>query len=365
MRKFFSMFLITIMFVFCISMQVCQAEDEGKEIDEIFDSFITDDSPGGAVIVIEEGKVIYKAAYGLADIKKKTPLNTKNIFHLGSTGKQFTALAVMMLAEKGKLKYDDPVGKYLPQLNRFGNKLTVRRMLHHTSGIPDYTTDDKLCEDLFKISGKPANKDALALLAKEGKLLFTPGERFEYSNTGYDMLGSLVEKLSGQTFPVFMEKHVFGPLGMKNTFSLPHPSRKKDSKIARSYEMEDGKIEIYDSDPMDDLVGSGSIYSTVEDMYFYDQALYTDKLVKQSTFAEALKPAKLNNGSNTDYGFGWEVGKTESGEKYMKHDGAWLGFISYYVRFPKERLSVIILLNRNYDLPEGDPEMEIADIFLK
>jgi len=333
-----------------------------KKVDGIFASFITKSSPGGSVIIIKDGKILYKSAYGMADIKKKIPVTTKTLFHLGSTGKQFTALAVLMLLEKGKLKLDDPIGKYLPQLKRFKN-ITIRRLLNHTSGIPDYTEDEDLMDELFELRETPDNEDALKLLSSHGKLLFTPGEKFFYSNTGYDMLGSLIEHVSGQAFPVFMEKRIFAPLNMNNTFSLPDKKRFKKPNLAHCYIKEDGEIDSYDSDPLDDLAGSGSVYSTVEDMYLYDKALYTDKLVKQSTLSEAFKPAKLNNGKTYPYGFGWILG-THKGKKYICHDGYWLAFMSYYIRFPEDRLSVIILLNRDYDLPEEELDIKIAELYL-
>ncbi len=339
--------------------------EQSSQVDAIFASFVDEDSPGGVVIVIQDGQILHKAGYGLADLEGEIPITSETIFHLGSTGKQFTGLAIMMLAEEGKLNYDDPIGHYLPELARFGDDLTIRHLLHHTSGIPDYHEDEELFEELLGMADMPTNEEALALLSERGEMLSTPGEEFFYSNTGYEMLGLLIERLSGQPFPTFMQERVFGPLGMKDTFSQPNPDRLTDPDLAHSYIRDDDtdEIEACDSDPLDYLVGSGSIYSTVEDMYLYDQALYTDELVKQSTLAEAFKPALLNDGSESNYGFGWDLG-TRSGERYVAHDGAWLGFISYYARFPDQRLAVIVLLNRDYDLPDEDVALEIADLYL-
>ncbi len=337
--------------------------EQSRQVDAIFASFVTEDSPGGAVIVIQDGQILHKAGYGLADLEGGVPITPESIFHLGSTGKQFTGLAVMMLAEEGRLNYDDPIGQYLPELARFGDGLTIRHLLHHTSGIPDYHEDGELSEELFDLAEMPTNEDALALLSEMGELRFTPGEEFFYSNTGYEMLASLIERVSGQPFPTFMQERVFDPLGMKDTFSQPNPDRLADPKVAHSYIFDGDQIEAYDSDPLDYLVGSGSIYSTLEDMYLYDQALYTDELVKQSTLAEAFKPMLLNDGTESNYGFGWELG-TLSGERYVAHEGAWLGFVSFYARFPDQRLSVIVLLNRDYDLPDEDLALEIADLYL-
>ena len=338
--------------------------EKSKQVDAIFASFVTEDSPGGVVIVVQDGQILYKAGYGLADMEEGTPITVQSIFHLGSVGKQFTALAVMMLAEEGKLKYDDPIGEYLPELARFGDDLTIRHLLHHTSGIPGYYDDGELNEKLLEAAEMPTNEDALALLSEMGEMQFTPGETFSYSNAGYDMLGSLIEQVSGQSYAAFMQERIFDPLGMEHTFSQPNSERLNDPDLVHSYVREGDQIEAYDSDPFDYLVGSGSFYTTVEDMALYDQALYTDKLIKQSTLAEAFEPALLNNGIESRYGFGWELGRNSS-ERYVAHSGEWLGFSSYYARFPEQRLAVIILTNRTYDLPGlGDIAFEIADLYL-
>jgi CubicO group peptidase (beta-lactamase class C family) len=190
-----------------------------------------------------------------------------------------------------------------------------------------------------------------------------PGAAFEYSNIGYELLGSIVERVSGQAFRSYLDRKIFRPLGMTQTFSLPNPTRQQGRLVAHSYENADD--EPYDWDPLDGLLGSGSVYSTVADMYRYDQALYTDKLVKQSVLAEAFKPAVLNDGSKTDYGFAFEVERWQN-HNYVAHDGAWLAFESDYVRFPKEQLSVVVLLNRNYGIPE-EPRLgvQIAKFYLE
>ena len=338
--------------------------EKSKQVDTIFASFVTEDSPGGAVIVIQDGKILHKAGYGLADIEEGTPITVQSIFHLGSVGKQFTALAVMMLAEEGKLKYDDPIGEYLPELARFGDDLTIRHLLHHTSGIPDYYDDGELNEKLLEAAEMPTNEDVLVLLSEMGEMQFAPGETFSYSNAGYEMLGSLIEQVSGQSYAAFMQERIFDPLGMEHTFSQPNSERLNDPDLVHSYVREGDQIEAYDSDPFDYLVGSGSFYTTVEDMALYDQALYTDKLIKQSTLAEAFEPALLNSGIESRYGFGWELGRNSS-ERYVAHSGEWLGFSSYYARFPEQRLAVIVLTNRTYDLPGlSDVAFEIVDLYL-
>jgi CubicO group peptidase (beta-lactamase class C family) len=331
-----------------------------ERVAAIFAAFIQDDAPGAVVQVTRRGRTLLQAAYGLADLPRRAPLTPQSIFHLGSVGKQFTALAVLMLAEQGKLRLDDSIGDHLPELARFGAELTVRRMLGHTSGLPDYYDDPDLGERLLQLSPQPDNAAALALLAAQGELQFTPGERFCYSNTSYEMLGSLVERLSGQPLAAFLQKRIFDPLGMTHTFSLPSLRRENEARLAHSYICVEGQVSAYDCDPLDHLVGSGSVYSTAGDLARYDRALYTASLVKQSTLAQAFQPGRCNDGEATSYGLGWQLGE-QDGRPYAGHSGSWLGFKAFYARFPQPRLAVIVLLNRDYDLPEGDLALMVAE----
>lgn len=336
------------------------ADEKAKAVDRLFAAFINKAEPGAAVIVIQRGKILYQAAYGLADVAGGVALTTQHIFQIGSVGKQFTAIAIMQLFQAGKLAYDDPIRTYLPELPAWADAITIRHLLHHTSGLPDYT--DAIIDKLFQRTDTPTNDDLLAVLStlrKPG----TPGEQFEYSNIGYDLLGSIIARVSGQSFERYLDSHIFKPLGMQQTFSLPNARRQQAKLVAHSYEEAEG--EPYDSDPMDGLLGSGSVYSTVGDMYRYDQALFTNKLVKQAILAEAFKAGVLNDGNKTDYGFAFEL-ETWQKKAYVAHSGAWLAFESDYVRFPKEQLSVFVLLNRSYDIPD-EPRLalQVAKLYLE
>jgi CubicO group peptidase (beta-lactamase class C family) len=335
---------------------------KSRQVDELFASYITGRSPGAAVIVIQDGKIVHEAGYGLADLAKGTPITPSQIFHLASVGKQFTALAVLILLEKGKLDLDDPVEKYLPELANFGNGVTIRRLLNDTSGIPDAYSGD-LYKTLMQQSARPTNADLLAVLSTADGLLFDPGFQFKYSNTGYDVLGALIERVSGESYPDFLEENIFGPLGMKNSFSLPNPRQKTDPLLAHSYGKYQGVIQPWDTNPLDDIVGSGTIYSNVEDMFLYDQALYTDAIVRQSTLAEAFQPAVLYDGVKYPYGFGWEI-KDENGIRSYWHSGKWLDYQSFYERFTELKLSIVVLMNWNYGPTVEDVESSIRKIYL-
>ncbi|HEY9834251.1 MAG TPA: serine hydrolase domain-containing protein [Stenomitos sp.] len=342
--------------------------EQSEQVDKIMESLVSHpDEPGGAVIVIKEGAILHNKGYGVADIEQNKPITPQSVFQMASSGKQFTGLAIMMLAEAGQLDYDDAIATYLPELEPLGQNITIRHLLNHTSGLPGENSsnpEEELYQELLEYLEAPTNNDLLEVLSEwtEEDLANVPGECFDYSNVGYELLGCLIERVSGQRFGDVMEEYIFSPLGMKDTFSY-QPERLKHPNRAKGYLVEEGEIELYDSDPLDNLAGSGSIYSTVEDLYRYDQALYTDDLVQQSTLEEAFKPAPMNDGSEYPYGFGWELDEYQ-GVSYVGHTGVWEGFRSYILRFPTQELSVYLLSNRS-DANYEKLAFEIADVYLE
>lgn len=331
----------------------------------IAETNITVTGPGGAVMVIQDGNILHQKGYGLANVETNEPIMPGTNFHLGSVGKQFTALGVMILEQKGQLDYDDSIGAYFPELTWMGEGVTIRRLLHHTSGIPDYDENEDLYEALMAISEQPTNADVIAALSAQTDLLYEPGSEYLYSNTGYDVLGALIENISGQTYSDFMERTIFSKLGMQDTFAVPNPVRLNALNVSQSY-MDEGGAYAYEPDPLDALNGSGSIYSNLTDFFLYDQALYNDEILPQEALAEAFVPATLSDGNSTGYGFAWDVGD-HKGVTYHAHSGAWLGFVSYYVRFPEKRLSVVLLLNFDYLQPSDEETLAftIADLYLE
>lgn len=330
-------------------------------VDAILNAAIRPTDPGASVIVIRDGSVLHEAGYGVADLDCGNPNTTGTLFHMASTGKQLTGMAVMMLKEEGRLAYSDPIAKHLPELARFGDAVTILQLLHHVSGIPDYYAQPEGYKTLLKIDRAPTNDDALALLETWGVL--GPGDvEWFYSNTGYDLLGTLVQHETSESLDGFLQDRVFVPLGMTSSFSMPNPVRFADPCRARGYERQGGRWAVLDKDPLDRLVGSGSVYSTVHDLFLYDQALYTDELVSQATLADAFQPTVLEDGRVVGYGFGWDLG-TFRGKSYTAHSGGWEGYVSFLLRFPEEHLSVILLSNRT-DLDPWGVSFKIAGIFL-
>ena len=342
--------------------------EQSEQVDKIMESLVSHpDEPGGAVIVIKEGAVLHNKGYGVADIEQNKPITPQSVFQMASSGKQFTGLVIMMLAEAGQLDYDDAIATYLPELEQLGQNITIRHLLNHTSGLAGENSsnpEEELYQELLEYSEAPTNDDLLEVLSEwtEEDLANVPGKCFDYSNVGYELLGCLIERVSGQSFADVVEEYIFSPLGMKNTFSY-QPERMKHPNRAKGYVVEEGESELYDSDPLDNLTGSGSIYSTVEDLYLYDQALYTDDLVQQSTLVEAFKPVQTTDGFKHPYGFGWEVDEYE-GIHYVGHSGVWQGFRSYILRFPSKEFSIYLLSNRS-DANCGDLAFQITNVYLE
>jgi CubicO group peptidase (beta-lactamase class C family) len=250
-----------------------------------------------------------------------------------------TAVAIMKLVETGKVGLDQPVSRYLPQFRGWGAGVRIRHLLHHVGGLPDYY------EDIEESYSRPTNRQALAYLARLAHLKFRPGRRFDYSNAGYDMLGSVIEQVSGQKFGAFMQSEIFAPAGMNSTFAFDS-ARRKASKRAIGYYRSGRRYEIDDSSPLNLLHGSGSIYSTIEDLLRYDDELFHARLTSTRSLEEIFTAGALSNGRSIEYGFGWDILKDERfGLDYYGHSGEWMGFTSYYLHYPAVGLSIILLSN--------------------
>jgi CubicO group peptidase (beta-lactamase class C family) len=334
-----------------------QTVDPSAAVDRLFSEWQSRGSPGAAVIVIRDGIVLKKAGYGLADLERGVPIGTDTAFRLGSVSKQFTAMAVMMLQEEGRLEYDEPITRYLPELSRFGDGITIRHLLTHTAGLPDYY-------DVFvELSGvaRPHTRHALKLYSLWGEPSFAPGERYEYSNPGYEILALTIEEASGQSYSEFVEGRIFAALGMKSSvvFDERAPSM---AKRAFGYRKDGDSFLIDDDDPLNYVIGSGGIYSTVEDLYLWDQALYGEQLVSRETLEEAFRPVRLNDGKEYPYGFGWGL-EEHLGRRRVSHGGSWVGFHNFSSRYVDDGFSVFVLSN----LTDMDVEAlagQIAAIYL-
>ena len=303
----------------------------------------------GVVLVAENGKPIYQKAFGYREFENQIPLQTTDIFELASVSKQFTAMIIMMLKEKGRLSYDDSVSKYL-EIPYKG--ITIRNLLTHTSGLPDYQDIMDKYWDKTKVAGNP---DCLEYLNKYAPpKRFEPGEKYEYSNTGYLLLASIAEKASGKDFIGLCRKWIFKKLKMKSTDirTLEQKKVTKNFAIGHIYIEERNKYVRADSFPSSNYTiwlgnrkGPGRISSTAADLLKWDQALYSEKLVKQSTLQEAFTAMKLNNGSLSDYGFGWSLRTDPALGKIVSHNGDNPGYKTQIIRYIDKKKTMIVLNN--------------------
>ena len=308
--------------------------DQNADIDKLMRTLHERGQFNGAILVAKDGKILYRNGFGEANFQTGAPFTPETPSNIGSVTKQFTAMAIMMLAERKKLSYDDPVSKYISEFSQSAHfsKVTLRHLLTHTSGIPDYG-------DLAIDDSQLDQKGLIAALLKKEHALAEPGLRYRYSNPGYALLAIVVERISGKRFADVLEQEIFEPVGMSNTFVYDSPT-KKSAKAAVAYN-QFGDVD--DGSPTA-IPGDGGIYSTVEDLFKWDQALYTDKLVRQSSLSEAFTPAKVQQGTTT-YGFGWNVVE-EDGNKYLWHQGSQAGFRAFIERRLTDKVTVIMLTNK-------------------
>jgi CubicO group peptidase (beta-lactamase class C family) len=312
---------------------------EADEIDALFASVGQGHSPGASVIAIQSGKVLHKEGYGLANLEHSVPNTPQTKFRLGSVTKSFTATAILMLHEQGLLSMDDPADMYLPDFPG-SERTTLRHLLTHTSGLSE---------------------------SAEEPLLFEPGERISYSNFGYNLLGDIVEKVSGKSYEAYIQQHIFQPLGMLSS-GYDHHAPIVRHRASGYSAAGNGEFVNADYTDMSGPHAAGALYSTVEDMYLWDQALYTDKLVQPATLDLAYTPVKLSQGREGGYGMGWMLNDYR-GLREVGHGGDITGFNSYVARFPDQRFSVVVLSNVGMRPPASLPSAgeiahRIAQIYL-
>ena len=286
----------------------------------------------GSILVAEHGKVIYSNAFGLANEKMEQPLTTASQFYLASVSKQFTAMAIMILKERGKLSFQDKLSKFLPDFPAYAEGITIEHLLTHTSGMAD-----PFQLGMYKSGLK--NHEVLNRLIQQESLEFTPGEKYSYSNGGYIILALIVEKASGQPFNEFMHKTIFHPLKMSSTLVYDESKPAVVNRVI-GYD-ESGKIDDYNLL----TYGAGGIYSTVEDLFKWDRALYEHRLVTNRTLEKAFSPFKLTDAGASNYGYGWHITKDEL-RKTVFHTGFMGGFRTMIDRQLDKENTIIMLTNR-------------------
>jgi len=338
-------------------------EKLAHEIDELFKKWNKHDSPGCALAIIKDDKIIYKKGYGMADLEHDVPIITKTIFSIGSISKQFTAMCILLLAKQNKISLDDDIRKYLPKFPDYGQTITIRDLIHHMSGIRDYA-------GLMALKGKNTlemtnltKREVLRLVFKQKELNFTPGKEILYSNSNYVMLAAIIENVTGKSLREFAEENIFKPLGMKNTNFID--DNKYIIKNRAFGYIPDEKKGFFNAIISHRHCGPGGVYSNVEDLFLWDQNYLDNKLGKkgQDLIKTMHTPGKLNNREQGDYAFGLVIDKYKE-QKRIWHNGGIGGYHAQYVSFPEYRLSVIILAN----LQNLNPELlanEIIDKLLE
>ena len=297
--------------------------------------------PGAAVLVLHDGQPVFRRGYGLAVVEDRTAVTAQTNFRLASVSKQFTAAAILLLAEDGKLGLDDPLKRWLPSLPAAADAITLRQLLSHTSGLLDY-------EDLMApgATTQVHDSDVLHLLETQDRTYFAPGSAYRYSNSGYALLALVVGKASGTGFAGFLRERIFLPLGMRDT--VAHQDGVDEvARRAYGYSQADGRWQRTDQSPTSAVLGDGGIYSSLDDLARWDAALYDQRLLKASSLKQAFSPATATDEPDVPfYGFGWRL----NGQAQW-HSGESIGFRNVILRYPGQRLTVIVLTNRNDPAP--------------
>jgi CubicO group peptidase (beta-lactamase class C family) len=343
-------------------MGLCQAAsaEQAARIDGIFEKWNRADSPGCALAVMKGGQIIYKHGYGMADLEHGAPITPMTPFHVASVSKQFTAAAIVLLAQDGKLSIDDDVHKYIPELPDFGTRITIRNLLHHTSGLRDQW-------ELLELAGWRysldliTNQDVLDVVARQKELNFRPGDRYLYSNTGYTLLGEIVKRVSGKSLREFTAEKIFEPLGMVRThFRDDHAELIKGQAYGYVPNKKNGwRLSITNFD----TVGATSLFTTVEDLSRWDDNFYDPKVGGTDFVSQMLHRDPLNDGDAQTYAFGLVVTKYR-GLPIVEHSGADAGYRSYLMRFPDQHFSVACLCNAGPSAQPGALAHQVADLFL-
>jgi CubicO group peptidase (beta-lactamase class C family) len=311
------------------------ATEKTKKIEELLQKKYFN----GCILVAQEGQILYKNAFGFANFRQKKQLDINTNFQLASVSKQFTAVAVMMMKEQGKLDYDDNVNKFYPEFPY--KNITIRMLLTHRSGLSEYMW---FCDHITDRRTPINNQDLIKLIIdKRPGINFNPDRRHDYSNTGYAILAAIVEKLTNTTFPEFMKKNVFAPLGMNNTFIFTFGSLDNKPNIAT------GHLSNWfpsGHDYLDGVTGDKGVYSCVDDLFKWDQGLYAGKIVSLTTLEEAYTPANKEFKGKRNYGFGWRTNIQDDDSKVVFHAGLWHGFCPYFARRPCDKSTIIVLSNK-------------------
>ncbi len=349
-----TLLVLCLFFVFQISNSVAQSDD--KVYDAVFQNYYKSDSPGATVLIAKDGKVIYRKAYGLANMELNVAMKPENILELGSITKQFTAVAILMLMQQNKLSLQDPLSKYIPDYPK-GSEITIHHLLSHTSGVKNYTD----MPSFRTLASEDMTPMELIEVFKNEPLDFEPGEKFNYSNSGYILLGYIIEDVSKTSYEEFIENSIFKTVGMNH--SLYGSKTEIIPNRASGYQpnQEDG-YQNAEYLSMTLPYAAGSLMSNVDDMLLWNQAIHNNKLISEKSKLLAFTNYTTNNGKPIFYGYGWMPNELAN-EKTLEHSGGTFGYSTFGLYAPKQNYYVIVLTNSNGISP-SEPALLAAAIAL-
>ena len=358
--RFFALLLLSALVQPTVWSQTAatQAERPSEQVDKLFEKMDRTISPGCAVAAMRDGKILYQRGYGMADLDHNVPITADTVFHVASMSKQFTAAAIVMLAQERKLSLDDEVRKYVPELPDFGAPVTLRQLVHHTSGLRDQW-------DLLGLAGWRysldliTDDDVLSIMSRQKDLNFPPGSKYMYSNTGYTLLAQVVKRVSGHSFREFTTSRIFQPLGMRNThFRDDHAEIVKNMAYGYVPAKDTFRISITNFD----TVGATSLLTTVEDLALWDENFYNPRVGGPEMIRQMLERGKLGDGEQLDYAFGLVIGK-HRGLATVDHAGGDAGYRSDMIRFPDQHFTAVCLCKRADSNP-SELTLQVAEIYL-
>jgi len=328
-----------------VASQIIINGESANKIDNFLSKHYPSNEPGISIIIAKDENIILKKCFGMADLELKIPLQPEMIFRIGSVTKQFTAVAIMMLVEEEKLSLQDDITKFLSGFPQKGVKITIENLLTHTSGIKEFVGTEKW--------NKSKKKDLIVKeimdLFKDEPLAFKPGEQWEYSDSGYVLLGAIIEKISGMAYGEFLHKRIFVPLDLKNTYCDSH-SRLIPNRV-KGYHLQGKQYINAPYISMTWTYAGGVLISSVDDLFKWDEAVTSGKLISKESLEKIETPVKLNNGQTHGYGYGWGISNLW-GRKVIAHTGRIEGFTSYTMRIPEEKIYVAVLCNRFHRDPD-------------
>lgn len=337
-----------------------QENEFGPRVDAIFRDFDSPTSPGCALGVVQHGSLVHERGYGSANLDHGIPLTSSSAFYIASVSKQFAAGVMALMADQGHISLDDDVRLYVPELPDYGTPITIRHMVHHTSGMRDYLGLMNLAG--MRVEDVHSDQDVLNLIVRQRSLNFTPGDEYLYSNSGYFLMSVIVDRVTGKSLRDYADTYIFGPLGMRNTHfhddrTMIVPNR------AMAYSPVDSNGFRVNYWANFEKVGSGGLVSTVHDLHLWEQNFQNDRLGSPSFMEEMHSRGVLNSGDTLQYAFGINMGEYR-GLRTVSHGGSSMGFRAHFLRFPDQEFAVITLCNVSTAVP-GILSQQVADIYLE